>query len=124
MSKPTATDAETVQAWLDQLDHPMKTELELLRQTVRTAHPPIAERIKWNAPSYYLTADLFTFNLSNKKEIRLVFHHPSIVQVASPMLEGDWKDRRIAYFRSSAEVQERLPELDRVVREAVRVAGG
>jgi hypothetical protein len=116
------TDSEKLSQWLDQLDHPMKPELELLRQTVRAAHPPIAERIKWNAPSYYTHADLFTFNLSNKKEIRLVFHHPSIVQVASPILEGDWKDRRIAYFRSAAEVQERLPELDRVVREAVRVA--
>jgi hypothetical protein len=116
------TDAEKLSQWLNALDHPMKQELETLRQTVRAAHPPLAEQIKWNAPSYYLAADLFTFNLSNKKEIRLVFHHPSIVQVASPILEGAWKDRRIAYFRSAEEVEERLSELDRVVREAVRVA--
>jgi hypothetical protein len=37
-------------------------------------------------------------------------------------LEGAWKDRRIAYFRTAAEVEERLSELDRVVKEAVRVA--
>lgn len=122
MAKTTATEAESVQTWLDQLEHPMKAELETLRQTVRAAHPPLLERIKWNAPSYYLDADLFTFNLSNKKEIRLVFHHSSIVKVASPILEGNWKDRRIAYFRSAAEVQEKLPELERVLREAVRVA--
>lgn len=116
------TDAEKLNQWLAALDHPMKVELETLRQAVKAAHPPLQERIKWNAPSYYLEADLFTFNLSNKKEIRLVFHHPTIVQIVSPILEGDWKDRRIVFFRSVAEVHEKLPELDRVVREAVRVA--
>ena len=68
--------------------------------------------------------DLFTFNLSNKKEIRLVFHHPAVVQLASPLLEGDWKDRRIAFFRTPESVETNLAELTRIVQDLVKLAEG
>ena len=117
------SDTETIQLWLQQLDHPFKKELNDLRELIKSTYPPISERIKWNAPSYYTHVDVFTFNMSNKKEIRLVFHHPAVVQIQSPILEGDWKDRRLIYFRTVEEIAEKRSELERVILEMIQLAG-
>lgn len=106
------------------LDHPLKAEVELLREIIRSAHPGLSERIKWNAPSYFIQADLLTFNLHDKKVIRLVFHHPAIVEIASPLLQGDYKDRRLAFFESRAAVDMHRDELQRVVKELIERSGG
>lgn len=117
--KPATTDAEKVMAYLQQLDHPLKPEIEQLRTIVKSAHPQISERIKWNAPSYYTSADLLTFNLRPTQHVHLVFHHPAIVQIQSPLLEGDYKDRRMAYFANMEAVLAHQPELERIVKEYV-----
>lgn len=106
------------------LDHPLKAEVELLREIIRSAHPGLSERIKWNAPSYFIQADLLTFNLHDKKVIRLVFHHPAIVEIASPLLQGDYKDRRLAFFESRVVVDMHRDELQRVVKELIERSGG
>ncbi|MBL7804643.1 MAG: DUF1801 domain-containing protein [Saprospiraceae bacterium] len=118
------TDADKVIAYMQALDHPLKAEVELLRDIIRSAHPGLSERIKWNAPSYYTQADLLTFNLHDKKVIRLIFHHPAIVEIASPLLRGEYKDRRLAFFESRAAVETQREELVRVVRELIGRSGG
>lgn len=117
-------DAEKVNAYMAALDHPLKAEVELLREIIRSAHPGLSERIKWNAPSYFMQADLLTFNLHDKKVIRLVFHHPAIVEIVSPLLQGDYKDRRLAFFESRAAVDMHSEELQRVVKELIERSGG
>lgn len=117
-------DAEKVNAYMAALDHPLKAEVELLREIIRSAHPGLSERIKWNAPSYFMQADLLTFNLHDKKVIRLVFHHPAIVEIVSPLLQGDYKDRRLAFFESRAAVDMYSEELQRVVKELIERSGG
>lgn len=117
MSPSKMTDAEAVQAYMDALEHPMKAEIEALRNIIRGASPLISERIKWNAPSYYYHDDLLTFGPPARKtaEILLVFHHPSIVGIDSEMLQGQYKDRRLATFNSMAEIKARHLELERVL---------
>ena len=55
-----------------------------------------------NAPSYYYKEDLVTFGPPARKpeEILLVFHHPWIVNIASEMLQGEYKDQllQMLYF--------------------------
>ncbi|HNL38876.1 MAG TPA: DUF1801 domain-containing protein [Saprospiraceae bacterium] len=116
------TDADKVSAYMQALDYPLKAEVELLRDIIRSAHPGLSERIKWNAPSYYTQADLLTFNLHDPKVIRLVFHHPAIVEITSPLLQGEYKDRRLAFFESRAAVDMQREELVRVVRELIKYA--
>lgn len=112
------SDAEQVEAYLQALEHPMKAEIEALRTIIKTAHPKIRERIKWNAPSYYSTADIVTFGPPMRKldEVLLVFHHPAAVKIESGILEGNYKDRRLAVFRSMAEVEGGSLELGRILR--------
>ncbi|MCC6463263.1 MAG: DUF1801 domain-containing protein [Saprospiraceae bacterium] len=114
------SDAEQVAAYMDALEHPLKPEIDQVRRIIRDAHPGIAERIKWNAPSYYCREDLVTFHIRPQHHVHLVFHHAEIVNIPSPLLEGDYKDRRMAYFRDMAEVEAQQAELTRILNELVR----
>jgi hypothetical protein len=62
-----------------------------------------------------------TFNLRAPSHVHLVFHHPRIAQVKSGLLEGDYKDRRMAYFSDRNDVRAKEAELANVVKELVRL---
>jgi len=118
MSSKKLPDTALVQAYMDQLEHPLKDVLQALRTIIKNAYPNISERIKWNAPSYYYQEDIVTFGPPARKmdEILLVFHHPSVVKIASAILEGNYKDRRLATFKSMEEVEAGREELGRILR--------
>ena len=113
------TDAEKVNAYMQKLEHPLKAEIEAIRAIIVSANCKISERIKWNAPSYYYKEDLVTFNQRNQKQVHLVFHHPTIVNIESDLLEGDYKDRRMAYFSDMAAVQANKKELEAIINKLV-----
>jgi hypothetical protein len=124
--KPRAkklTDAEQVAEFMDKLEHPLKAEIEAVRAIIRNANPKISERIKWNAPSYYTTTDLLTFNPRSLKNVHLVFHHIAIVQVKSALLEGEYKDRRMVYFTDMQDIERKKAELMRILNEYIDLAG-
>lgn len=119
-AKPS--DAEQVSAYMHALDHPLKTEIEAVRSIIKKANTQVSERIKWNAPSYYFGAtDLVTFNHRMSNKVHLVFHHVAIVQISSPLLEGDYKDRRMMYFSNMKEVTMHKKELERIINEYVSI---
>lgn len=121
-SKPD--DAAQVADFMEQLQHPLKAEIEALRAVIKSAGPGIGERIKWAAPSYHVGGeDLLTFNPRMQDKVHLVLHHPHIEAVASPLLEGDYKSRRMAFFKDMAAVKEQAGELQRVIRELLRHIG-
>lgn len=117
------SDAEQVIAYMNKLEHPLKAEIEAIRSIIKNVSPEIAERIKWNAPSYYTSADLLTFNPRSVKKVHLVFHNEAIVKVKSGLLEGGYKDRRMVYFKDMAEVEANRKELERVIKDYVTLAG-
>src|SRR5262249_33098972 len=55
--KSTQTDPAAV-AFLRELDHPLKKEIEAVRKIILCVSPAIREGIKWNAPSFR-TSDFF-----------------------------------------------------------------
>jgi len=114
------TDAEKVNAYMDKLEHPLKAEIEAVRAIIREANPKIAERIKWNAPSYYYREDLVTFNPRAQQHVHLVFHHPNIIRIKSALLKGDYKDRRMAYFSNMKEVEDNKTELESIINKLVQ----
>ncbi len=88
-------DEEQVNAYMSNLKPEVKSEIEAVRKIIKNASPKLNERIKWNAPSYYYLQDILTFGPYKKEKILLVFHHPYVVKIKSPLLEGDYKDRRL-----------------------------
>lgn len=110
---------QTVADYMARLDHPLKAEVEALRDIIKGAHPGITEEVKWNAPSYSYTEYLVTFNLRATRHVHLVFHNPHIASVDSPLLEGDYADRRMAYFTSMDDVHAKRAELERVLSRLI-----
>lgn len=113
-------DEEKVNEYMSKLDHPLKAEIEAVRTIIKNSNRNIAERVKWNAPSYYYKEDIVTFNLRAPKHVHLVFHHPLIVHIKSGLLEGDYKDRRMMYLRDMQEVKTNKKELEDIINELVR----
>jgi len=116
MNSENKTD--DVNAFMQQLDHPMKAEIEAVRAIIK-ANPKIAERIKWNAPSFFYLDDLATLHVKTKQQVHLIFHHPAIVKIKSLLLEGDYKDRRMMYFVNMKEIRARKKELTRIIQELI-----
>ncbi len=113
-AKPS--EAEQVSDYMHQLQHPLKTEINAVRDIIKNARAGISERIKWNAPSYYYKGvDLVTFHVREMKKVHLVFHNIAIVQVQSDLLEGDYKDRRMVYFQGIEDVEAHKNELERIM---------
>lgn len=117
VAKPT--DEEKVTAYIKKLTHPLKAETQVLRAIIKS-NKKLAERIKWNAPSYYYKEDLLTFNFNKKDKLLLVFHHPAIVTIKSAMLEGDYKDWRLVYFENMKAVRDKKSELEKIIKKLVK----
>ncbi len=110
---------ETVDQYMAKLDHPLKAEVEALRAIIKGVNPGITEQIKWNAPSYRYKDYIATFNLRATQHVHLVFHNPAIASISSPILEGDYPDRRMAYFRDMQDVEAKKAALQAVVKSLV-----
>ena len=130
MAKAKKAAAQTVDEFMAALKHPLKTEIEAVRQIIRGADPGIGEGIKWNAPSFHTGEHFATFNLRATDSIQVIFHLGAKVKDNStkgPKIEDPegllkWlaKDRGIATFRDMKDVKARGPALADIVRQWIR----
>lgn len=123
MSAPTARDAAAVEAFMTALDHHHKDGVALLREIVKAADPEISERIKWNAPSFYRHDDFATMHL-RPPGVGLVLHTGVKAKGLAPAIDDPesllkWpaKDRAIAVFRDSGEIEARRGALTAILRQ-------
>ena len=110
-----------VDAFMNKLNHPLQEEIEAVRSIIKKANKKIAERVKWNAPSFFYTDDLATIHVKAQQHVMLIFHHPAIVKIKSALLEGDYKDRRMMYFTGMKEVNARKKELIKIVNGLIKI---
>ncbi|NCD69561.1 DUF1801 domain-containing protein [Mucilaginibacter agri] len=121
--KKRVPDAEQVSDFMDALIHPMKAEVEKLRAIINGANPKIAERIKWNAPSYYYLKDVAAFNLRQQKFVQLILLFPEgLLSHSYGILEGDWKDRREARFYGIEDIETKSAALQNLINDWVALA--
>lgn len=111
----------SVAEYMQNLDHPLKTEVEALREIIKGVDARIQEEIKWNAPSYRYTDYIATFNLRPHEHVHLIFHNPNIAQIKSEILEGDYPDRRMVYFLNMEDVQAKKAALEYVISELIKL---
>ena len=64
---------------------------------------------------------LVTFNLWEEKRIHLVFHNPMISKVKSKLLEGDYRDRRMAYFADMKDIKAKRPALEKALKDLIKL---
>jgi hypothetical protein len=113
--------SDQVNAFMDQLEHPLKAEVQALRAIIKGAHPGITEQVKWNAPSFRYRDYLATHNPWARQHAHLAFCNPLNSRAASDLLEGDYKDRRMAYFADMDAVRRQQAELERIIQILVRL---
>jgi len=119
----TKTDhAAQVNEFMEQLDHPLKDEVQLIRAIIMNVNKDITEQIKWKAPSFsYQGEYLVTFNLRDRQKIHLVFHNPEVAKVKSKLLEGTYEDRRMAYFADENDIKAKKPELEKALKDLIKL---
>jgi uncharacterized protein YdhG (YjbR/CyaY superfamily) len=111
-----------VEKFMAELDHPLKKEVQAMRAIIKSVNKDITEEIKWKAPSFsYHGQYLVTFNLRMNDRIHLVFHNPMIAKVKSKLLEGDYADRRMAYFVGMKDVKSRQAELIKALKDLIQL---
>ncbi|MEP6737323.1 MAG: DUF1801 domain-containing protein [Chryseolinea sp.] len=115
LAKATKNDAAKVSGYMEQLNHPLKKEIDEVRKIIKSSNPLVMERIKWNAPSYYYMDDMVTFHLRVHEHVHLIFHHPFVIKIDSPLLIKHYDNRRMVYFKSMKEINTAAVELKRIV---------
>ena len=115
---PAADGKVVVDAYMRDVDHPFKAEMQAVREIILGASPKIAERIKWNAPSFYYEEDLGAFNPRATEYAHLILLFPGGqgMDDSSGLLEGNHKDRREAKFHSLDDVKAKKRALEKLVK--------
>lgn len=116
-----------VSRFLDELQHPLRSEIEVLRLIISEANALLEENIKWNGPNYSVGAeDRITMRIQPPKQIQLVFHRGAkvkeqpknrLVQDASGLLLWKENDRAIASFKKMEAVEAGRDALSVIVRD-------
>jgi hypothetical protein len=126
-----ATNDPAVEAFVRDLDHPLKPVVEAMRRLVRGVDPSVGEGIKWNAPSFFTTDHFATFNLRAGDRVRLIMHTGAKAKAAakaglavadpSGVLEWAAPDRAVISVRDLADLAAREAAIAGVLRAWVAV---
>lgn len=112
-----ARQQEDVDAFLGELQHPLKAGVEQLRAAVLASDDRITEHVKWNAPSFCFDGvDRVTFRLQPGDRLQLVLHRGAKVRDdvdefrfddPTGMVEWVTADRGVVTFADLADVEAR-----------------
>jgi len=131
-TKPTTRPAalESVETFLESLDHPFKKEILALRRTILAADKGIAEGIKWNVPSFRTSEYFATLNLRAKKGVGVILHFGAKkndisttgVAIADPdsLLEWLGKDRAQVTFRDLKDITAKRSSFINLIRQWIK----
>ena len=113
---------DKVDAFLRELNHPLTAEVEAVRSIIKGVNKDIAEEVKWKAPSFnYKGEYLVTFNLWETERIHLVFHNTQISKVRSKLLEGNYENRRMAYFADMKDIKAKRSLLEKALKDLIKL---
>ena len=110
-----------VDAFLADIDHPLKAELESIRTTILRASPWIEEGIKWKSPTFMYRGNMASIDPRSKKHVLLMFHSGAGLDDPNGLLEGDGNVARYVRFTDAADVKRKQRALAAVVRAWVKL---
>lgn len=118
-----------VSDFLDEQNHSLRQEIELLRNCILTADNNLNETIKWNGPNYSIEEeDRITMRVQppTSKQIQLIFHRGAkkqeqpkskLVDDNSKLLIWKENDRAIATFKSMTDIENAKTNLIEIVKK-------
>jgi hypothetical protein len=104
----------SVDEFMAALRHPHKAAVEELRALILSLDDRIAEAVKWNAPSFFITDHFATFRLQPAPILQVILHtgakakvSPRAFVIKDPggLLKWAAPDRCIAAFESTADAR-------------------
>ena len=110
-----------VDAFLKEKDHPMKAEIQKVREIILSTDPKIEETIKWKSPTFMYKGNMASYFMNAKKHVSLMFHKGAFIKDNSGILEGDGKEGRVAKFSTLEEIEDKKTQLQNVVKEWIRM---
>nr|WP_315219454.1 DUF1801 domain-containing protein [uncultured Flavobacterium sp.] len=122
------TKSGEVTEFLDQLNHPLREEIEELRKIILASNKNLTENIKWNAPNYcFEKDDRITMKvLPVSTQIQLIFHRGAkkqeqpkgkLIANNSKMLVWKENDRAIITFKNSQDIESGKAALEKIINE-------
>lgn len=127
--KPKLSDSEQVTEHIQKLEPSIAKTIEYIRQVVLNTDSEIAERIKWNNPSFYFNGEMPPFDPKEyKRELVVMNLHKGRIMLVLPsgaklnhesgILEGDYKDgRRLINFNDLEDVKSKENILKDLIKE-------
>ncbi len=131
--KPKKSDQDQVVDYMINLENPLKSEIEVVRNIILQTNSQLTENIKWNAPSFsFNNEDRITFNFQGKGFFRLIFHcgakvnenkskEPLFVD-ATGLLEWLDSDRAMVKFVRMQDVEVNKNKLVEVITNWIEAA--
>jgi hypothetical protein len=121
-----------VTTFLDNLNHPLRNEIEQLRLNILSVNTRLTENIKWNGPNYsFDNNDRITMRIQPPKHVQLIFHCGAKVQKQpkEKLINDDtgqltWRenDRAIATFKNMTDIENNKAALTKNVADWIRAA--
>ncbi len=106
---------------MDELDHPFKAEVQAVREIILNVDQNITQEVKWKAPSFSYKGYMATFNLWAREHVHLIFHNGAILSNESGLLEGNYPDRRMVYFKDMGDVKSKRVALEGLIRQWIKL---
>ena len=116
-----------VTQFLDEQNHPLRIEIEELRNSILSANSQLTENIKWNGPNYcFENEDRITMRImpTTIKHLQLIFHRGAkkydqpkdrLIEDKSKLLIWKENDRAIATFKNLTDITNSRKDLKEII---------
>lgn len=128
MARNSRKPAATVQAFIAELEHPLKSDIVALRDVLLGTDASIAEEIKWNAPSFRTSEHFATMHLRAKDSLQLILHPgarsrnvivipPGAIEDPHKLLKWLGPDRASVTFADRKDLEQKTAPLVAIVQQ-------
>jgi hypothetical protein len=104
-----------VDAWFDELDHPLKDAMLRVRTIILGADGRVTETIKWKSPTFVFQGNIASIDPRTKKHVNLLFHQGASLPGKHPQLEGSGGTVRYMRFADRDDVNAKRPDLEAAI---------
>lgn len=125
---------DEVALFLDNLNHPFRSDIEALRLLILSADERLAESIKWNAPNYSVGGeDRITMRIQPPRQLQVIFHRGAkkLDQPSTRIIEDNarllvWKenDRAVATFKTLADMEKSRRDFVKIIQDWIGATCG
>ncbi|MEZ2442399.1 DUF1801 domain-containing protein [Chitinophaga sp. RCC_12] len=113
--------ANKIDEFLSKLNHPLKAEIASVVKIIREVSPEMEEDVKWGGPSFDYKEPMATLNPRITDFVAVIFHKGELLNDTTGFLEPGPKGKAYAKFRSMEEVEKQKANLQKVVKDWIKI---